>query len=77
MGRPKNIDRTQLTLREAQVFHLVAQGLSTPQIAARLGLSIKTVQSYTHNIKKRLHLPRGATLRACIQASLERQKGLK
>ena len=57
MGKPKGYDRSQLSFREAQVFHLAAQGMPTSQIADMLGLSLNTIHTYTSNIKKRLHLP--------------------
>jgi len=46
----------QLSPRQVEVLQLVAQGSRTRDIAARLGLSIKTVESHRGEIMKRLGL---------------------
>ena len=43
-----------LTDRELEVFDLIGRGLSTSAIADRLGVSIKTVETYRSNIKTKL-----------------------
>jgi DNA-binding NarL/FixJ family response regulator len=43
-----------LTLRQRQVLTLVAEGMSTKQVAARLGLSVKTVEAHRGAIMTRL-----------------------
>ena len=43
-----------LTDRELEVFRLMGSGLSTRDIATRLGLSIKTIGSYRDHIKRKL-----------------------
>ena len=40
----------KLTGREWEVLRLIAQGLSNPQIAKQLYLSVLTVKEYAHNI---------------------------
>jgi DNA-binding NarL/FixJ family response regulator len=45
-----------LTEREYQILGLIAQGLSNAAIAARLTLSIKTVQNYVSNIFAKLQV---------------------
>ena len=45
-----------LTDRELQVFHLIGRGLGSRQIAERLNVSIKTVESYRAHIKDKLKL---------------------
>ena len=44
------LDAYELTRRERQISHLVSYGLSTGEIAARLGLSPHTVRDYLKRI---------------------------
>jgi DNA-binding NarL/FixJ family response regulator len=50
------------TDRELQVFQLLGAGLSTRQIAERLNLSFKTIETYRENIKHKLGLAGAADL---------------
>jgi DNA-binding NarL/FixJ family response regulator len=52
----------QLTDREMQVFQLLGDGISTREIAERLHLSVKTIETYRENLKVKLNLPNGAAL---------------
>jgi len=52
----------QLTNRELQVFRLVGQALATKAVAAKLGVSIKTVETHRENIKNKLNLDSHAEL---------------
>lgn len=62
-----------LTDRELEVFGLIGQGLTTRQIAERLTLSYKTIESYRENIKAKLSLKNAAELnRHAVQWTLER-----
>lgn len=45
-----------LSDRELEVFELTGEGLSTREIAERLHLSVKTVESYRARIKNKLNL---------------------
>jgi DNA-binding CsgD family transcriptional regulator len=45
-----------LSDRELEVFELTGHGASTRDIAERLHLSVKTVESYRARIKKKLQL---------------------
>jgi DNA-binding NarL/FixJ family response regulator len=45
-----------LSDRELQVFDLLGDGLSTREIAARLSLSVKTIETYRDNIRQKLSL---------------------
>jgi DNA-binding NarL/FixJ family response regulator len=51
-----------LTSRETDVLRLVAKGLTYPQIAARLGLSPRTVQNHVQNTLTKLQLSNKAQL---------------
>ncbi len=44
----------QLTPRELQVMHLVVEGLANKQVAARLGISEKTVEAHRSHIMKKV-----------------------
>lgn len=45
-----------LTDRELEVFELIGRGFNTATIAARLAVSVKTVETYRSNIKAKLDL---------------------
>lgn len=45
-----------LSDRELAVFELIGHGLTTRQVAERLGLSVKTIDSHRENIKAKLGL---------------------
>lgn len=45
-----------LSNRELQVFELIGQGIGTRNIAARLNLSVKTIDTHRENIKRKLNL---------------------
>ncbi|MHB8108943.1 MAG: response regulator [Syntrophorhabdaceae bacterium] len=51
-----------LSNRELTVFRLIGQGHKTRQIAERLHLSVKTVESYRAHIKEKLKLNDGTDL---------------
>ena len=51
-----------LTDRELQVFELTGIGLSTRDIAERLHVDIKTVETYRSRLKEKLHLKDGSEL---------------
>ena len=44
----------RLTTRQLEVLRLVAEGLTTPQIAQRLTLSVKTIETHRSEVMKRL-----------------------
>ncbi len=43
-----------LSDRELEIFHLLGTGLSTRDVAASLGLSVKTVETHREHIKRKL-----------------------
>lgn len=51
-----------LSDRELQVLELIGRGLKTSDVAKRLDLSIKTVETYRQRIKVKLQLRDGADL---------------
>lgn len=57
-----------LSDRELEVFRLIGEGLQTREIAERLHLSIKTVESYREHVKLKLDLDNAAKLtRAAVE----------
>jgi DNA-binding NarL/FixJ family response regulator len=52
----------QLSDRELQVFRLAGRGLATREVAGKLGVSIKTVETHRENIKNKLGLASHAEL---------------
>jgi DNA-binding NarL/FixJ family response regulator len=54
-GAPLDLYET-LTTREREVLHLAAQGETTPAIAARLGVSPRTVETHRTNLMRKLGL---------------------
>jgi DNA-binding NarL/FixJ family response regulator len=49
----KNIE---LTSRESEVLQLIAEGLPNKQIAAELGISIKTVEKHRQQVMNKLNI---------------------
>lgn len=46
----------RLTARESEVLQLVAEGLANKQVAASLGISIKTVEKHRQNLMDKLNI---------------------
>lgn len=51
--------------RELEVFRLIGQGVKTAEIAERLHLSVKTIETYRDRIRHKLDLSDGAELAHC------------
>ncbi len=51
-----------LTDRELQIFQLIGIGYQTRQIAQRLGIGVKTVETHKENIKTKLELDHAVAL---------------
>jgi DNA-binding NarL/FixJ family response regulator len=60
--KPADSPVHSLSNRELEVFDLIGRSLTTKQIAARLDLSRKTVETYREHIKLKLNLSNGAEL---------------
>jgi DNA-binding NarL/FixJ family response regulator len=60
-GRPSS-PLDFLSDREFTVFQLIGQGFGTRQVADKLHLSVKTVESYRSHIKEKLKLETGTDL---------------
>ena len=45
-----------VTPRERELIQLLAEGLSNKEAAARLGVSVKTIEAHRANIMRKLHL---------------------
>ena len=62
-----------LSNREVEVYEMIGQGLTIQQIAVRLHLSPKTVETHREKIKQKLNLKSSAELnRRAVQWVLER-----
>jgi DNA-binding NarL/FixJ family response regulator len=62
-----------LTDREFDVFRLISQGIGPSEIAQRLGVSVKTVETHREHIKEKLGLKSGTELtRFCLQWEMGR-----
>ena len=65
---------SRLTDRELEVMTLIGEGVSSSDIATRLGISVKTVESHRQNIKKKLNLKTNLELiRWSVRWVLERK----
>jgi DNA-binding CsgD family transcriptional regulator len=51
-----NLQRFNLAPREAQIANLVKEGKSTKEIAAIVGITTNSIDSYRNNIRKKLGL---------------------
>lgn len=61
-NKPRNrdgllkVNGTRLTAREAEVLQLVAEGSANKQVAASLGISIKTVEKHRQHLMDKLNI---------------------
>lgn len=58
-----------LSDRQRMVVELVSQGMTNVQVAAKLGISHRTVESHVHNVKAALNLSTRAQLAAWAQSN--------
>jgi DNA-binding NarL/FixJ family response regulator len=73
-GSPTHDDPVQgFSNRELEVYEMIGQGLTIQQIAARLHLSPKTIETHREKIKQKLNVTNSAELnRRAVQWVLER-----
>ena len=72
-GPPLESPLEILSNREIEVFEMIGQGLTTLQIARRLELSPKTIETHREKIKQKLNLKNSAELsRRAVQWVLDR-----
>lgn len=55
-GRTGNRGRARLSSRESAVLQLVAEGRGNKQVAAELGISVKTVEKHRQRVMERLNI---------------------
>lgn len=74
-GQPLEQDPIQgLSNRELEVFEMIGEGMATKEIARRLDLSSKTIESHREKIKAKLNVSNSAELsRRAVQWVLERR----
>ncbi len=59
---PPNSPTPELTVREAEVLQLIAEGFANKQIASELGLSVKTVEKHRQQVMNKLNIHDTASL---------------
>ncbi len=72
--RKKDARVSVLSDRELEVFRLIGEGNGTRQIAERLKLSVKTIESHREHLKSKLTLQSGAELARAAACWLETGK---
>jgi two-component system, NarL family, response regulator NreC len=71
--RPGTTRYDTLSPREREIFKLLADGLSVKEIAARLGLSVKTIDVHKYNLMRKLDIhDRAGLIKYAIQKKLIR-----
>ena len=53
---PEQASKDGVTPRERELIQLLAEGLSNKEAAARLGISVKTIEAHRANIMRKLRL---------------------
>jgi len=78
-GQPPKSRPDGLTPRETEVLQLIAEGNANKQIAAELGISIKTVEKHRQQVMNKLgiHDIAGLTRYAISNGMIESQGGLR
>lgn len=55
-------EKKELTMKEIEIVKWIAQGLTSKEIADKLFVSHRTIETHRHNILKKLDLPNAAQL---------------
>jgi DNA-binding NarL/FixJ family response regulator len=55
-------EKKELTMKEIEIVKWIAQGLTSKEIADKLFVSHRTIETHRHNILKKLELPNAAQL---------------
>ena len=77
-GEPRGKPKRPLTAREAEVLQLVAEGAANKQVAAALGISVKTVEKHRQQLMDKLNihdtagLTRHAIAAGVIESSIQK-----
>lgn len=58
----RRADPSSLSPRQTEILELLGKGFATKEIAARLGISVKTVETHRARLMHALHLRRGSEL---------------
>lgn len=64
----KNINASALTSREIEIIRLIEKGFTSKQIADKLFLSLKTIDTHRHNIFKKLGVKNASSLIAVAKS---------
>ena len=56
ISAPSKSARTELGSRERQVLQLLSEGMSSADIASRLSIAVKTVETHRRNIMRKLNI---------------------
>ena len=56
ISAPSTSARTELGSRERQVLQLLSEGMSSADIASRLSIAVKTVETHRRNIMRKLNI---------------------
>jgi DNA-binding NarL/FixJ family response regulator len=56
LSEPLAATRSPLTQREREILQLLAEGSTTKEIAAHLGVSVKTVETHRRNMMQKLNM---------------------
>lgn len=63
LNKNEEADRdAELSKREIQIIQLITDGISKKEVAKKLSISVRTIETHRHNIYKKLHIKNTAEL---------------